>query len=121
MEKILDFLISNWKLLALGVVVILEAVLIVLNRRKPVKVVDSILSDIRDVLPSLIVAAEESYKNGQQQGEHKLLMVLELVHNYLRLKYGFTTEQVIEYDDYIKSKVEAILTCPQKKGASYEN
>lgn len=120
MEKILEFLVQYWKLLVLGVVVLLEAVLIVLNRRKPVKVVDAITTAIQDVLPSLILCAEESFKNGQQQGSNKMMMVLELVHNFLRSKYGFTTEQVLEYDDYIKNKVEAILNTPQKKGSNDE-
>lgn len=120
MEKILEFLASHYKLIVLCIVVIFEVVLICLNRRKPVKVVDAITTTIQDVLPSLILVAEQSFR-GQQQGANKLMMVLELVHNYLRSKYGFSTEQVLEYDDYIKNKIEAILSTPQKKGNNDEN
>ena len=39
MTEILDFLASYWKLIALAVLLILDLVLIVLNRRKPVKAI----------------------------------------------------------------------------------
>lgn len=114
MSEILDFLASYWKLIALAVLLILDLVLIVLNRRKPVKVFDSVHQVISAALPDLIKAAESSYCSGH--GSEKLSMVKELVFNYLRSCYGMTTEEAMKYDDYIVKQVEAILSCPQKKG-----
>lgn len=114
MSEILDFLVSHWKLIALAVLLILDCVLIILNRRKPVKVFDGIHTAIISVLPDLIKDAESSYCSGH--GSEKLSMVKELIFNYLRAVYGMTMDEAMQYDDFITRQVEAILSCPQKKG-----
>lgn len=114
MREILDFLVSHWKLIALAVLLILDLVLIILNRRKPVKVFDSVHQVITSILPQLIKDAEACYVRGH--GSEKLSMVKELVFNYLRACYGMSTDEALQYDDYISKQIEAILSCPQKKG-----
>lgn len=114
MSEILDFLVSHWKLIALAVLVILDAVLIILNRRKPVKVYDGIHTAICSVLPQLIKDAESSYCSGH--GSEKLSMVKELIFNYLCAVYGMKMEEAIQYDDFITRQIEEILSTPQKKG-----
>lgn len=113
MKEIFDFLVSYWKVIVLGILVVLDLVLVVLNRRKPVKVFDSVHQVITSILPELIKVAEASYCSGH--GDEKLEMVKQLVFNYLKSCYGFKNDECLSYDAYITKQVEAILSTPQKK------
>lgn len=111
----LDFLLSYWKIIVAAALLLFDVVLLFLNRRKPLKVYDSVHQSILYVLPDLIKSAENSYA-GSGQGSEKLSMVLELLHNYLCSVYGMSTLEAMKYDDFVKSNVEKILATPQKKG-----
>ena len=111
----LEFLQTYWKIIAVGVLSLLDIILIILNRRKPVKVYDSVHQAILYILPSLIKSAEQSY-SAAGQGENKLSMVLELVRNYLASMYGMSLEDAAGYDEFVKKCVEDILSTPTKKG-----
>ena len=111
----LEFLQNYWKLIALAVLLLLDVILVVLNRRKPIKVYDSVHQAILYILPSLIKSAEQSYI-ATGQGDAKLSMVIELIHNYLVSVYGMSYEEAVTYDEFVKKQVEDILSTPQKKG-----
>lgn len=109
----LEFLRTYWKIIALGLLVVLDAVLIFLNRRKPTKIYDSVHQTIISVLPDLINSAEASFASGQ--GENKLQMVLQLVYQVLVSIYGMSLNDAMKYESFITQKVEAILSTPHKK------
>lgn len=109
----IEFLTQYWKLIAAGVLIIFDLVVVLLNCRKPVKVFDSVHQSILKVLPSLINAAEGSYVSGH--GQDKLSMVKELVYNYLVNVYGISVKEAIKYEGFIEKNVEEILSTPRKK------
>lgn len=109
----LEFLKTYWKVIALGVLFCLDVLLVILNRRKPNKVYDSVHQTILSVLPDLIKSAEASFISGQ--GQQKLQMVIELVDQLLISVYGLSGEEVKKYDSFIKASTESILSTPQKK------
>ena len=113
MEKIIEIIVHNWKLIAFGVLVCAEFVLF-LVKKKPQKVVDGLYAALLKVLPGFVVYAEAS-NPGVEKGAEKLNMVIDLASAYIRKLYPG-----IEIDDeiikFIKSSVEVILSTPQKKG-----
>lgn len=110
----LDFIRQYWKIIALSILLILDILILVIKKR-PIKIVDAVSSFISDLLPELILDAERAYPN-EKTGDNKLKYVLELVYSMLVAKYGLTYEEARSYTNFIKLRVEAILSTPQKKG-----
>lgn len=112
----IDFLKTYWKFFALVLLVILDLLLVILNRRKPVKVFDSVHQTILSVLPDLIKSAEASFASGH--GSEKLEMVKQLVYQLLMSVYGLSAIDTQKYDAFITAQVEKVLSTPQKKEES---
>lgn len=119
MFNVIDFIKNYWFLILPGVE-ILCTLLILLIRKKPVKVVDTLKEVIVRVLPALIVSAE-NYKvvlDGVEHslsGKDKLSFVLrELAKVLKELNYG--DDVIAQYLPFATEQVELILSTPQKKG-----
>lgn len=87
------------------VVLVLEIIISKINIKNP-----SILSAIDKVVPEFILAAEERFSDGKA----KLNYVVLNTEDYLRSL--FDIKNVHQYEKYIISLIEKILSCPQKKG-----
>lgn len=109
-QKIIDFIISNWSYISVALVVIANMV-IFLIKKKPIKVVDSLKEMILQLLPGFIAGAEEII--GSKHGSQKMDMVIEAVESWF-VKNGF--EFTPYYRDFVKKCAENILSTPQKKG-----
>lgn len=109
----IDFLKTYWKVIVLLALLVLDLILVILNRRKPVKVFDSVHQTITSILPDLIKSAESSFLSGH--GTDKLEMVKQLCYQLLTSVYGFSIQEAMKYEPYIVRQVEAILSTPQKK------
>lgn len=98
METFLNFLVTNWQYISIGLVVVLDIILILCRKTK---VIDNSLTSI---LVALIKSAEVECADGKA----KLNYVLEHIRDYK------------EFDTlplwYISNQVEAILATPTKKG-----
>lgn len=112
MEKIILFIVENWRLLVECASVILALVLFIL-RKRPVKVFDSVKDTIWSILPSLINEAEKVFPESGK-GVEKGQFVVGAVWKYLHDTYAI--DDFDFYTDFIKSAVEYILSTPQKKG-----
>lgn len=111
MEKVIAFVLENWKLIAFVLCLIAELV-VFLVRKKPIKVVDSVKEEIFGLLVAAIGSAEEVF--GQGHGVEKKELVLKAVKNHLEI-----THPEIDFANYEKlasEMVEFILSTPQKKG-----
>lgn len=79
------------------------------GKRKPtLNEIDTILSDIYEILPGFISKVE---KPGN--GSTKKNMVLRLVQKYVFQKYHFTEFSKIE--EQVSTQIENVLSAPQKK------
>ena len=112
MKWFVDFVSKYWYLI-LPAVEILCTIIIVVLRKKPVKVLDTLKEVICRVLPSLIVAAERT----GLKGSDKMKWLLDELAKVLReLNYG--DDVIAQYLPFAMDQVELILSCPQKKGNS---
>lgn len=110
MKVVIDF-IKNYWFLILPSVEIFCTVLILLIRKKPVKVVDTLKEVIVRVLPSLICAAE---KTGLKGSDKLNFLLQELAKVLKELNYG--DDVIAQYLPFAIEQVELILSTPQKKG-----
>lgn len=102
MEKIIEFIQSNWQFVVFVVVGILELVLLIIKKRSKVEIYDdSATSELLD----LIIKAESEIGSGH--GSEKLAFVLSA---YLEKHPGLKG-----YEFAIKNIVERILKSPQRK------
>lgn len=82
---------------------------IVLSKKKPtLNAIDTILSDIYEVLPGFIKQVETP-----GNGSTKKNMVLVLIQQYVFKKYKFLDFSKIE--EQVSNQIEAVLSAPQKK------
>lgn len=106
---ILDFIKTYWFIILPGVEV-LCTLIIVLLRKKPVKVVDTLKEVIVRVLPSLINMAEAT----GLKGSDKLKWLMdELVKVLKDLNYG--DDVIGQYLPFATEQVELILSTPKRK------
>ena len=56
-QKIVDFIVNNWSYISVGLVVIVN-VLIILIKKRPVVLTDSLKQSILQLLPGIILGAE---------------------------------------------------------------
>lgn len=112
MEKIISFIVENWKFLACGVCGLI-CIIAALLRKKPVEVIDGLYSALCKVIPGFIVYAEEQI--GAGKGDVKMEVVINLATAYINKLYPGLRD-LSPYIDYVKAQVETILSTPQKKG-----
>lgn len=106
----IDFVKNYWFLILPGIEIICTIFVLVL-RKKPVKVVDTLKEVIVRVLPSLICAAE---KTGLKGSDKLHLLLDELAKVLKELNYG--DDVIAQYLPFATEQVELILSTPQKKG-----
>lgn len=88
------------------IILSLELLILLIKKKDP-----SVLSGINSILPSLVQQAEVQF--GAGNGDAKFLFVCNSVRDYL--SSVFNIQNFDSYKNYVKSKVEEILSCPQKK------
>lgn len=110
MEKIFEFIAANWQYISICIVIVIE-VLIILIKKRPVKIIDSVKSVILTDLPEVIKEAEDKF--GPGKGEEKLKYVVAVI--LLKLKVTQPDLDASLYIDTIKDGIEKILDTPQKK------
>lgn len=110
MEKIIQFIVENWRYLVDFAGVIICVVLFIV-RKRPTKLVDGIEELLLKVLPSAIIYAEQ--KVGAGHGDVKMTEVLALCSEYIKERYPDVNFGM--YTKFIKEQVEYILSTPQKK------
>lgn len=107
---ILEFLKTNYQLLVVGLVAIIEIVVFFLKKKPAMNYDDHIKSRIEEVLPSFIKLAETS----KSKGSEKLAFVVDLTMKKIRSLRS--SKDDVYWMDYIIYRVEDILSTPQKKG-----
>lgn len=107
----IDWIIENPQLFTAGVGLVFDVVIffIVLFRGKKAVSSDSIKLLIDENLPGSIILAEQS----ELDGPYKLGFVIDVILRRIR-KYIKKSDDTY-WISYIKDKVEAILSTPQKK------
>ena len=110
MNQVLNFLLENWQLLAMVLVLILEIVVFFLKKKPQVNLDDHIKSLIDEFLPGFILLAEQTGSSGPE----KLAFVVSSLLGKVKRTISSKDEEF--WKDYIISKVEAVLSTPQKKG-----
>lgn len=111
MQKVLDFIIQNWRLL-LEVFCAIIALVLFICRKKPVKVLDTVKECISRLLPYVIKEAEKT----DLKGEDKMVFALQTLYALLK---DFGYEEVYNnYRDFAREQIELILSTPQKKEVS---
>lgn len=108
MEKVLYFIIHNWRDIAAVCVFIISVVIAIIRKKPSMNWLDNILVYVEGLLPKLIRDAEVL-----SDGESKMALVLRSVQESVKKKYGITlSEEVLAR---VKEMVEEILSTPQKK------
>lgn len=111
MKDFLNFIQVNWRLI-LEACLVIASFIILLCRKKPIKVLDTLKEVIVRVLPGLINLAES--QDGLK-GADKLKFVLDQL--TLALKdLGYGDDTICQYLPFASDQVEIILSTPQKKG-----
>lgn len=105
-----DFLLANYKLLIMIAVLILELILFLLKKRPQVNYSDHIKSLIDEFAPAFINLAELSKASGSEKMSFVVQQLLDKCDKFILPK------DRVYWTDYIVSKVESILSTPQKKG-----
>ena len=109
-NSILDFIKTYYQFIALGfsvLIFVLDVVILGVRNRQPLM---TIISNIRERLPSVVSMAEAT----GLKGEEKLAFAVDLMKDYLHRV--FPKIDVDKYTKTIVVLVEEILTTPQKKG-----
>lgn len=108
MQKVLDFIIQNWRLIV-EIVFVLVALVLFICKKKPVKVLDTVKECISRLLPYVIKEAEKT----DLKGEDKMVFALQTLYALLK---DFGYEEVYNnYRDFAREQIELILSTPQKK------
>ena len=110
MNQVIEFIVANWQLLAMAVILVLEIVVFFLKKKPQVNLDDHIKSLIDEFLPGFILLAEQTGAKGSE----KLAFVVSSLLGKIKKQVSSKDEDF--WKDYIISKVEAVLATPQKKG-----
>ena len=105
-----EFFVENYKLLIMIAVLILEVVIFLLKKRPQVNYSDHIKSLIDEFAPAFINLAEMSKASGNEKMSFVVQQLLDKCDKFILPK------DRLFWTDYIVSKVESILSTPQKKG-----
>lgn len=110
----LDFIRVNWKLIVIVILVLVNLIVLCFKKTKVVTQ-DNVWTFIMSILPSLITKVEVP-----GNGEEKLTEVICYIFSMLKEKFGLTDDEARVYVEPTKDYIEKILSCPQKKGKTYE-
>ena len=105
----IDFVQSYYQFIALGfsvLIFVLDVVILGIKNRQPLM---TIYSKIREWLPGVLIAAEET----SMKGEEKLSFAVDLIKGYL--VKAFPKVDPDKYTRVIKELIEETLSTPQKK------
>lgn len=108
----INFLSVYWRDILSALAIVVSIVLLVI-KKKPVKVVDTIKEVICRLLPGLILDAERIYQVSGL-GEAKAQYVLDLLVKVLK-EFGYGDDVISQYLPFMADQLEAILSTPQKK------
>ena len=103
-----DFICSHWKELLEAFILVLSIILLVV-KKKPVKVVDTLKEIICRLLPACLNQAE----NTELKGDAKRVFALELLKGAAK-EMGYDLDP--GYLEFATQQIEVILSTPQKKG-----
>lgn len=109
-NQIIVFIKTYYQFIALGfsvLIFILDVFILGIRNRQPLM---TIYSKIREWLPSVVKAAEET----SLKGDAKLSFAVDMIKGYL--EKAFPKVNPDKYQRVIVELVEEILTTPQKKG-----
>ena len=104
-QKIVDFIVNNWSYISVGLVVIVN-VLIILIKKRPVVLTDSLKQSILQLLPGIILGAEAIV--GSKHGAEKMDIVVETIEKWFD-KNGF--EFTDTYKQFVIESTENIIKC----------
>ena len=110
LNNILEFIKTYYQFIALGfsvLIFVLDVLILGIRNRQPLM---TIYSKIREWLPSVVKAAEETC----MKGEDKLSFAVDMIKGYL--VKAFPKVDPDKYTRVIVELVEELLTTPQKKG-----
>ena len=105
----LDFLISNWRWIAVVLIELISFIILLLKKR--ITIQDSKYREILLKIPGLISQAEKLSPSGN--GKEKFDFVFVTVIDLLKSEYGDSLTKM--FSDTVSSFIESILECPQKK------
>ena len=107
-----EFIKTNYKWIIACIYAL--AVFLILFFKKKIKVVDVVKAIIAEILPQVIIDAENKY--GAGNGDEKLTYCITVVCEAIAQKYGIDEMTVFKvYRPYIESQIENILSTPKKK------
>lgn len=109
---ILEIFNQYWPVIVTGCLSLINILCCLLRSR--VKVVDNVKTVILSKLPAIINLVEKQIGDGK--GDKKLLVVTNIMLDYLKSEFKMTTEEASEYIPEIKDGIESILSTPEKKG-----
>lgn len=105
---VIDFIVKYWDIIVSLVMVIASVVLALIKKKPVLNEMDNILLKVLDKLPEWINSAETL-----KGADVKKSLVLESVKKYVSNEFSVILPQ--SYIDFIGSKIEDILSTPQKK------
>lgn len=105
---VIDFIVKYWDIIVSLVMVIASLVLALIKKKPVLNEMDNILLKVLDKLPEWINSAETL-----KGADVKKSLVLESVKKYVSNEFSVILPQ--SYIDFIGSKIEDILSTPQKK------
>ena len=115
----IDFLLKYWRIILEACFLIVSFILFMV-RKKPIKLTDSIKTQVISFLPKVIKYCENWNKqlasDSKLSGLEKLTMALSMVNTFLIDECGLSESELPLYHDFIVNSIEEILSTPQKKG-----
>lgn len=109
MSQVINFLVENWKIIAMVALCIFELVIFLVKKKPQVNLCDHIKSLVDEFAPSFIILAEMSGTTGSE----KLSFVVKSLMD--KIKKFVSSKDEDFWKSYIIKRVEAILSTPQKK------
>lgn len=110
----IDFIVKNWRLIV-ELVLLLASIVLLIVKKKPLKLVDSVKTMIISYLPEVINRVEAYCKQRGFSSKDKLRMAVFIIQDYLVSNFGLTESELPLYTDFIIGHIESILSTPQKK------
>lgn len=110
----IDFILSNYKIIIFCFVCFVELVLLVISVIKKNKVADPAISNVICNLPTMVNLAEEKF--GVGHGAEKLQFVLGFAISLYKRLTGITITLDSKIASRFEDAIEDILSTPKKKG-----
>lgn len=106
MNQVLDFLKQYWKLISLAVLFLFNFILLIV-RKKPVKIVDTIREAIAIICPYFIRVSEDKY--GLGHGDVKQAYATELIIEYIKKQYSLSDDVANGYVPFINMIIKDLF------------